>query len=194
MLTCRHIVLEQLGLLWCKVTENWCVLKKGGGLAYSLKSVHQRKESISKLWKSTILGFIFTFYLKINRVSIKIMLSFLQIKLYPLTQIVFFLLCILLRVRSFNRTDSDVFLWWNTNQINKHLLTVFSRNVFKFGWMTKKLHDFEMLTDKERFQTKEKHLSHIASSGLEMCFGLTHVTEKADEMKRPFLIILTLKH
>lgn len=59
--------------------------------------------------------------------------------------------------------------------------------------MTKKLHDFEMLTYKEWFQTKEKHLRHIASSGLEMCFGLTHVSEKADEMKRPFFIILTLK-
>lgn len=52
--------------------------------------------------------------------------------------------------------------------------------------MTKKLHDFEMLTYKERFQAKEKHLRHIASSGLEMCFGLTHVTEKADETKRFF--------
>lgn len=57
---CRHVTswcwlagtlsLSQLGVLWCKVTQNWCVFKKGGGRALSLQpEQHQRQVNISKL-------------------------------------------------------------------------------------------------------------------------------------------------
>lgn len=140
--------------------------------------------------------FYFYFLFKINRVSIKIMRSWAFCKLnfihWPKSSFSSFAYCsefeVLIEQMLQNmKHNSDVFLWWNTNQINKHILTVFSRNVFKFRWMTKKLHDFEMLTDKERFQTKEKHLSHIASSGLEMCFGLTSYKKRLMRWRGPFL-------